>query len=162
GTNPVDLDKVLSKISSFLLLRDAVVLIDEADVFLQERGTADVDRTAMVAVFLRQLEYFQEILFLTTNRVKQFDAAFQSRIHLSLRYGDLLRAEKEQLWRAFLERIGTAGFRLDKSSEQQSQTLSRRNLNGRQIKNIVELSVALAEEGGRGEALTYAHPVRTM
>ncbi|KAJ7099777.1 hypothetical protein C8R44DRAFT_642185 [Mycena epipterygia] len=71
---------------------DAAVLIDEADVFLEERGTASIERNAMVAVFLRQLEYFQRVLFLTTNRVKQFNPAFQSRIHLSC---NLLCSEKE-------------------------------------------------------------------
>ncbi|KAJ6576113.1 P-loop containing nucleoside triphosphate hydrolase protein [Mycena vulgaris] len=86
GTDPTTLDGALTTIFSLVPVWDAVVLIDEADVFLEERGTADVDRNAMVAVFLRQLEYFQGILFLTMNRVKQFDAAFQSRIHLSLRY----------------------------------------------------------------------------
>ncbi|KAJ6576091.1 P-loop containing nucleoside triphosphate hydrolase protein [Mycena vulgaris] len=138
GTDPTTLDGALTKIFSLVPGWDAVVLIDEADVFLEERGTADVERNAMVAVFLRQLEYFPGILFLTTNRVKQFDAAFQSRIHLSLRYNDLSRIEKEQLW----------------------QALSTRNLNGRQIKNIVKLAVALAAE--EKESPTYAHLVRTI
>ena len=35
----------------------AIVLIDEADVFLEERSVNDLQRNAMVAVFLRQLEY---------------------------------------------------------------------------------------------------------
>lgn len=34
----------------------AVVLIDEADVFLEERSLQFLERNAMVAVFLRQLE----------------------------------------------------------------------------------------------------------
>ena len=82
----------------------AIVLIDEADVFLEERTLAHLERNAMVAVFLRQLEcvlplpssllvcafadrlplpharasyrYFRGILFLTTNRVRVFDEAF--------------------------------------------------------------------------------------
>jgi hypothetical protein len=35
---------------------DAVGLIDEADVFLEEHETSEVERNAMVAVFLCQLE----------------------------------------------------------------------------------------------------------
>ena len=34
----------------------AIVLIDEADVFLEERSVHDLQRNAIVAVFLRQLE----------------------------------------------------------------------------------------------------------
>ncbi|KAJ7931911.1 P-loop containing nucleoside triphosphate hydrolase protein [Mycena leptocephala] len=160
GTTSTHLDEALTKIFCLVPKWDAVVLIDEADVFLEERGTADIERNAVVAVFLRQLEYFQGILFLTTNRVKQFDAAFQSRIHLSLRYNDLAQAEKEQLWRAFLQKTRSAGVGMCEFSVQQLQTLSLKNLNGREIKNIVNLSVALASENK--EDLTYGHIIRTM
>ena len=34
----------------------AIVLIDEADVFLEERALHHIERNAMVAVFLRHLE----------------------------------------------------------------------------------------------------------
>ncbi len=56
GINPPDLDKALTKIFDLASLWNAVVLIDEADVFLEERSPADVQRNAMVAVFLRQIE----------------------------------------------------------------------------------------------------------
>jgi hypothetical protein len=56
GTDPSTLDKALNKIFSLAPVWDAVVLIDEADVFLEERSAADVRRNAMVAVFLRQIE----------------------------------------------------------------------------------------------------------
>lgn len=36
----------------------AVVLIDEADVFLEQRSLHDLERNAMVAAFLRHLEYY--------------------------------------------------------------------------------------------------------
>ena len=37
-------------------------------------------------MFLRLLEYYKGVMFLTTNRVSAFDAAFQSRIHLTINY----------------------------------------------------------------------------
>ena len=48
----------------------AILLLDEADVFLEKRNMHDIHRNALVSIFLRQLEYFQGILFLTTNRVE--------------------------------------------------------------------------------------------
>jgi len=36
----------------------AVLLIDEADVFLERRSLHDLHRNAMVSVFLRVLEYY--------------------------------------------------------------------------------------------------------
>lgn len=56
GTDASTLDNALTKIFALIPLWDAVVLIDEADVFLEERGPADLERNAMVAVFLRQIE----------------------------------------------------------------------------------------------------------
>ena len=66
-----------------------VVLLDEADVFLEERGLADLQRNALVSVFLRVLEYNVGILILTSTRVGTFDEAFKSRIQLTLRYKNL-------------------------------------------------------------------------
>ncbi|KAL8726754.1 MAG: hypothetical protein Q9181_005933, partial [Wetmoreana brouardii] len=40
-----------------------------ADVFLEQRESHDISRNALVSIFLRMSEYFQGILFLTTNRV---------------------------------------------------------------------------------------------
>lgn len=46
----------------------AVLLLDEADVYLERRSINDLMRNSLVSIFLRLLEYFQGILFLTTNR----------------------------------------------------------------------------------------------
>lgn len=47
-----------------------VVLLDESEVFLEERTQADLERNALVSVFLRALEYYDGILILTSNRGK--------------------------------------------------------------------------------------------
>jgi hypothetical protein len=56
GTNAEDLDTAFTKIASLAERWKAVVLIDEADVFLEKRESQDIKRNAMVAVFLRHLE----------------------------------------------------------------------------------------------------------
>ena len=61
---------------------DVVLLLDEAEVFLQKRSPTDVKRNALVSIFLRQLEYYQGILVLTTNLIEQCDPAFESADHL--------------------------------------------------------------------------------
>lgn len=45
-----------------------VVLLDESEVFLEERSQADLQRNALVSVFLRAMEYYDGILILTSNR----------------------------------------------------------------------------------------------
>ena len=80
GTNPADVDKQLTLVLELSHRWSAVLLLDEADVFLQARDTTDVVRNALVSVFLRQLEYFRGVMILTTNRVRECDPAFESTV----------------------------------------------------------------------------------
>lgn len=56
GTTATKVDSSLSSILKISASWGAVVLIDEADVFLEERALHHIERNAMVAVFLRHLE----------------------------------------------------------------------------------------------------------
>lgn len=56
GTYADKLDSALQRVLTLASAWKAVVLIDEADVFLEKRDLHDLVRNAMVAVFLRQLE----------------------------------------------------------------------------------------------------------
>ena len=56
GTSAGDVDRALGRAFDLAASWNAVLLIDEADVFLEERTLAHLERNAMVAVFLRQLE----------------------------------------------------------------------------------------------------------
>lgn len=80
GIEPNALDKRLEDIFETARLWNTVVLLDEAEVFLQARTTSNIKRNALVSIFLRQLEYYQGILILTTNLLDQCDPAFESRL----------------------------------------------------------------------------------
>lgn len=82
-----------------------MLLLDEADVFLARRGWNDVKRNALVSVFLRRLEYYSGILFLTTNIVGLIDEAFKSRIHVALRYKTINEDTTKRIWHNLLRRI---------------------------------------------------------
>ena len=56
GTSASKIDQSLASILKVSASWTAVVLIDEADVFLEERTLQHIERNAMVAVFLRHLE----------------------------------------------------------------------------------------------------------
>jgi AAA+ superfamily predicted ATPase len=81
-----------------------VLLLDEANVFMAKRGKTDLQRNALVSVFLRVLEYYSGILFLTTNRIGIFDKAFKSRIHMSLGYPPLDEKSTKKIWIMNIER----------------------------------------------------------
>jgi hypothetical protein len=108
----------------------------------------------MTQCSLRHLEYYRGIMFLTTNRVKAFDEAFLSRIHVALHFEELSQSSKEQVWTAFLAKVNA------KITEDQLLELSKRDVNGRQIKNAVRTAHSLAV--GRGEKLTFGHFAETL
>lgn len=78
GMDPKTMEENLARILELAHIWKAVLLLDEADVFLHRRSMTDLVRNALVSVFLRQLEYYQGILIMTTNMMKQIDPAFES------------------------------------------------------------------------------------
>jgi hypothetical protein len=83
----------------------AVMLIDEADVYIKRRED-DMTMNAVVGVFLRVLEYFNGLLFLTTNRVEDIDEAIVSRCIALIRYRAPDGAARLRIWRVMLEQFG--------------------------------------------------------
>ncbi|KAF7872214.1 hypothetical protein EAF04_003139 [Stromatinia cepivora] len=104
GTDSSDVESALGLILEMVTSWNAVLLLDECDVFLESRTSNSLERNKIVSIFLRTLEYYEGILFMTTNRVKNIDPAFQSRIHLSMDYKDLDKSAREKVWRNFLSR----------------------------------------------------------
>lgn len=156
GTDPRYLESELQKILDICHAWGAILLLDEADVFLEKRNLHDIHRNALVSIFLRQLEYFQGILFLTTNRVETFDDAFQSRIHIALRYDNLDHRAKKAIFKIFIERVRVLEkISLMPFTEEDYNVLARHELNGRQIKNTVRTAQALAVN--KGEPLAMSH-----
>ncbi|GJE84501.1 ATPase family AAA domain-containing protein [Phanerochaete sordida] len=154
GRDANTLDSALQSVFDVANTWKAIVLIDEADVFLEQRSLHDLERNAMVAVFLRHLEYYAGILFFTTNRVKTFDEAFLSRVHVALHFGELSQDAKMQIWAAFLRKVRVV------VTQNQLAQLAGRTVNGREIKNAARTASSLAL--GRGEELCYAHVAETL
>lgn len=155
------------RLSYFLTLGErygAIVLLDEADVYLQARGTMqDLERNALVSVFLRALEYYKGVLFLTTNRVETFDPAFTSRIHVALYYRELADADRERIWTHSFDRLerDSAGKVSVTSSAKsyvfeqdgKDSEVAALRWNGREIRNALQTAVALAETEAMDEGL---------
>lgn len=85
GHEASQIHKNLSVILELASHWKAVLLLDEADVFLAQRTITDIERNAIVSIFLRELEYYQGILLMTTNQVEVIDEAFQSKPFHSFR-----------------------------------------------------------------------------
>ncbi len=147
GTVPDELEKRLRTILDMASTWNAVVLLDEADIFLEKRDENNIVRNAMVGIFLRLLEYHQGVLFLTTNRVRNFDPAFVSRISIALHYGRMTSETREKVWANLLHAAGIKGI--------DPGEMAAHDINGRQIKNSIRLAQSLARK--KGEAVGIPH-----
>lgn len=156
GFDPRNVEQKLQDILEMCSRWNAVLLLDEADVFLEQRSLHELERNKLVSIFLRVLEYYEGTMFLTTNRVQTFDPAFQSRIHISLDYPELSVGSRMTVWKNFLESSAQGHV----ITEDQLKELSRMVLNGRQIKNILKIARLLASR--KDQPLSHDHIVTTM
>jgi SpoVK/Ycf46/Vps4 family AAA+-type ATPase len=140
GSAPAEVERNLTSILALVARWNAVLLIDECDVFLETRASRDLERNKMVSIFLRTLEYYEGIMFMTTNRAGNIDPAFQSRIHVSIEYPELAAESRRQIWTGLVKCSSITheltGADLD--------NLARLPLNGRQIKNTLRAAQLLA------------------
>lgn len=116
---------------------------------------------------MRVLEYYDGVLFLTTNRVGDFDEAFTSRIHMSLYYPELGKSETLDVFKLNLKLIGERFRRKNRKFIPDEMEIGSfvqdyydknpfDRWNGRQIRNACQTAVALAEFEAQGRNHTVA------
>jgi hypothetical protein len=149
GTSLAAIEENLKRIFMRVQRWNAVLLLDEADVFMAKRGQ-DLERSAIVGVFLRMLDYYPGTLFLTTNRPEIIDEAFKSRITLQLDYPKLTTESRGKIWKLMVQKAEIKVEGIEKLAELE--------LNGRQIRNLVRLMKAL-HAGKNQISLTEAQEV---
>lgn len=175
GTDAAEVEQNLEKVLEISAKWDAVLLLDEVsldaiqadcqltymqcDVFLEQRTLTDIHRNKLVSVFLRLLEYYKGVMFLTTNRVSTFDAAFQSRIHLTINYPQLDHASRRAIWETFVRPEGVILKHKSTIKRTELDELAKMQLNGREIKNIIKTARLLANRKDIGLGLDHVKTV---
>ncbi|PQE03101.1 P-loop containing nucleoside triphosphate hydrolase protein [Rutstroemia sp. NJR-2017a BVV2] len=139
GTKAKKVEANLAKIFALATSWQAILLIDEADVFLESRGQGmanNTERNALVS----------GILILTTNQIAQFDVAVQSRIHIAIKYGHLNKAQTLAIFNGFLNPLAEKNLikGYDDVTEWLEEDVWKMGLDGRQIRNIVTSALGLA------------------
>ena len=142
---PSRFERRLKQVLQYATIWKAIVLLDEADVFLEGRSEAvgvAKEHNAFVAIFLKHLEYFSGIVFLTSNRVRVFDKAMKSRIHLALEYKPPNIDMRRRIWTHCLSAIPASELDLD--VEEDVDDFLKEEVNGREIANCVNTARTLA------------------
>ncbi|MBS4053063.1 MAG: AAA family ATPase [Methylomonas sp.] len=104
GLNVAEMEKTLQETLIRAQRWGAVMLIDEADVYIKKRAD-NLASNAVVGVFLRVLEYFNGLLFMTTNRVDDIDEAIISRCIAMIRYHSPDHADRCKIWRVMTQQF---------------------------------------------------------
>ena len=104
GLSVSEMEKALKDVLTRAQRWGAVMLIDEADVYIQRRDN-NIAMNAVVGVFLRVLEYFNGLLFLTTNRVDDIDEAIVSRCIALIKYYPPDTFARGQIWQVMIEQF---------------------------------------------------------
>jgi hypothetical protein len=134
GTTAASVGATLTGILRRAMRWDAIILLDEADVYIRRRDN-DLEHNAIVAEFLRTLEYFNGLLFMTTNRIGDVDDAIQSRCIATINYETPPRVDALRLWRLLSDQFG-AGLS-DELIE--ALTVAYPNASGRDMKELLKL-----------------------
>lgn len=104
GLNVAEMEKVLKETLIRAQRWGAVMLIDEADVYIKSRND-NLASNAVVGVFLRVLEYFNGLLFLTTNRVDDIDEAIISRCIAMIKYHAPNANNRRKIWKVMTQQF---------------------------------------------------------
>lgn len=138
GTSAVSVEAALSDILRRAARWDAILLLDEADVYIRRRDN-DLQHNAIVAEFLRTLEYFDGLLFMTTNRVDDVDDAILSRCIAVIRYETPSREDAVKLWKSL-----SSQFQVELSDDLIEKLVRDfPNSSGRDIKELLKLTSRL-------------------
>lgn len=135
GVSADELETTLKTVLARSSRWNAILLIDEADVFIHSRGE-DIEQNAIVGIFLRVLEYYNGVLFLTTNRATVVDDAIASRCTAMVTYEKPTPDAQSKIWAILAEKskIPLAPDTIKIAVKSLPQ------LSGRDIKNLLKLS----------------------
>lgn len=142
GLDAEEVEKNLGIILQRATRWSAIVLLDEADVYIRRRES-DLNQNAIVGAFLRVLEYASCILFMTTNLEESVDDAISSRCIAKLHYESPTPEDQGKIWKilADLNKLTISDKSIDKI------TKAHPKLTGRDVKNILKLSSFISDNG---------------
>lgn len=122
----------------------AVMLIDEADVYIRKRSN-DMAHNAVVAAFLKTLEYFNGLLFMTTNRVSDVDDAIASRMVAMFKYETPDEVQAKKIWKVL-----STQFKIKLTKEFIGELYEEfPKCSGRDIKQLLKLTMKYCKQKQR-------------
>lgn len=140
GTDEEEIEKKLQLVLRRASRWGALLLIDEADVYVRERGT-DIQQNAIVGVFLRLLERYRGVLFLTSNRATTIDDAVMSRCIAHVKYGPPSNTDLARIWRIMAD-----NYKAElKDTDIAKLVFKFPGISGRNVKTLLKLATMVSK-----------------
>lgn len=155
GVDAMEVEKKLLKVLELCQKWNAILLLDECDVFLERRSDSSLARNQLVCVFIRLMEYYQGVMFLTTNRIDTLSPAFESRIDLTIHYPDLDFESRLRIWQTVIQ----PGSDDNSITMEEVEDLATIAMNGRQIKNVIKTARMLAGTDKKGLGIGHLQTI---
>ncbi|EED21809.1 hypothetical protein TSTA_090480 [Talaromyces stipitatus ATCC 10500] len=156
GTKAEAVEKNLESTLRLGHLWDCVMLLEEADIFLEQRGLHDLERNALVSVFIRMVESYDGIVILECSHLSTLNDASRSRIQFALYYPPLDPYLRSSIWWRFLERLNRSNAdSMISNTWEIAESLKHERLNGKQIRNIITITHRIMT--WKNEPLTSEH-----
>jgi hypothetical protein len=109
-------EKNIEKVFAQAREQGLFLLFDECDSLIstrEERGSLQHYYSKVVNLLLREIEEFDGVLVMTTNRYEVLDTALERRIALRVRFNRPGKAERVAIWQRFLSLEGAIGKDVD-------------------------------------------------
>jgi AAA+ superfamily predicted ATPase len=135
----------------------ALLFWDEADAMFFDRDTASRNwEVRDVNVLLQELEKFDGVCVLATNRKVTLDKALERRITMKVEFERPDGAARRQIWQRLLPQGMPLG------ADVNLDNLARFDLSGGEIKNVVLNAARLALQDKRGGPVAAAHLLKAI
>ena len=152
GANTKHFEGRLKETFDYAQTWGAILVLDTADIFLQDPKTTSLEDDTLVSTFLRALDTFSGLCFLTTDRVTNPNQAVLSRIHVTIPVPALDETRRIQVWDIFINGLAAKSTIQPARQELLKQLVRdkwcKQPLNGRQIQNVMRMALVMAENKG--------------
>lgn len=157
GTTAETVEKMLKVVLKLAERWNAILLFDEADVFIEERDYSNLERNAITCILLQLLEQHVGVLFMTSNRSDRIDRAILSRVTYRMHLPELTKEDRGEIL------VGLAGLHYGDLSPYEVaglRALARRwDVDGREMRNDVAVMASLAGQWQEGASDPVNGPV---
>jgi SpoVK/Ycf46/Vps4 family AAA+-type ATPase len=129
----------------------AVLVMENADVILEQRMTGSMVHNSVVMTFQRALENYTGVIILTTTRVGALDESIEARIQVAIEYRDLIRKGRRRIWKDIIEEASKSHRVNTRDLMNHLPDLVDKPMNGKEILSAFKIAMQSVEDGDKLE-----------